>query len=192
MTVFHWVRHGDYEMIGRGVGGRGDYVLSETGRGQADRVAVALAGRAIGAVVTSPVRRAWETAAPIAAALGMEAAREPDLAEVDFAGWTGRDFGSLACDADWQRWNAFRGMAAVPDGETMHAVQARALTAMRRWRGPPAVVFVTHGDVIKAALLHIMGAPLELLRRIDVEPGSRSVIELWNDDAIVRAVNLPA
>ena len=50
---------------------------------------------------------------------------------------------------------------------------------------------VSHADPIKAVLAHFLGTPLDLLRRIEIAPASRSVIVLYDEDAKVLAVNLP-
>jgi probable phosphoglycerate mutase len=63
------------------VSGDADPGLSEVGQAQAERVAQWLTGRHVDAVVTSPLRRARETAAPIEAALGLTADVVDDLRE---------------------------------------------------------------------------------------------------------------
>ena len=49
---------------------------------------------------------------------------------------------------------------------------------------------VSHSDVIKAVLAFALGMPLDLLNRLEVSPGSRSVLVLGGDFARVEAVNL--
>lgn len=191
MTRFSLVRHGSYDLLDVALGGRAAHPLNATGRAEAARLAAALGGQA---VVASPVRRAQETAQPIAAALGLILETDPAFAEIDFAGWTGATFADLRGASGWHDWNAFRSMAQVPGGEAMLAVQARAVAAIARlaavWPDGEVVV-VSHGDVIKAILAHLLGAPLDLLRRIEVGPGSISRVLLTGDDARVLGINLP-
>lgn len=52
------------------------------------------------------------------------------------------------------------------------------------------VVVVSHGDVVKAVLAHFLATPLDLLRRIEVGPASRSVLALSDEDARILAINL--
>jgi probable phosphoglycerate mutase len=193
-TLFHLIRHGAYPLLDQALGGRADHDLSDLGRTQADRLAARLAQRPIAAVVTSPVRRAQQTAAPIAAGLGLDLAADPAFSEIDFAGWTGRRFADLAADPAWQAWNRFRGSAVVPGGESMLAVQGRAVAGVLRWAAayPTAeLAIVSHADVIKAVLAHVLGAPLDLMRRMEIGPGSLSQVWLAEADAKVLAVNLP-
>ena len=95
-TTFHLIRHGDYGLLGRVLAGRTPgHSLSDLGRKQAERVAAALAHRPIAAVVSGPLERARETAAPLAARCGLEVSVDPDLDEIDFGEWTGMAFDAL-------------------------------------------------------------------------------------------------
>ena len=195
MTVFHLVRHAEHGLLGRVLTGRMPGVpLSERGREQAARLARHFAGRAVAAVVSSPMQRAQETAAPIAAALGLEVATDAGLDEIDFGDWTGMTFEALQGAPGWQVWNQFRGTAPTPGGETMLEVLGRALRSLARWREvvpDGEVVLVSHGDVLKAALAHSLGAPLDLMQRIEVGPGSCSALQVFGDGSTrVDGVNL--
>ncbi|GAA4104193.1 histidine phosphatase family protein [Nonomuraea soli] len=77
-TVVHLLRHGEvHNPQGVLYGRLPDYHLSERGRQMAEIVAKSVAGRDIVALFSSPLERAQETAAPLAASLGME----PELDE---------------------------------------------------------------------------------------------------------------
>lgn len=190
-VLFHLLRHGDYALVDSGLGGRGCYALSPRGHAQAERIAAAFE-HAPAAVVSSPVPRARETAEHVARHAGLAVEVDPAFAEIDYAAWTGQSFAALAGDPAWSAWNSFRGTAGVPGGETMLAVQGRALAGLLRHaaRYPDGeIVVVSHGDVIKAMLAHFLGMPLDLLRRLEIAPASVSRLRLWQDDARVLAVN---
>ncbi len=194
-TLFHLVRHGQYGLIDRALGGRAPgHGLTAAGHAEAARVAEALRGRPVAAVVSSPVQRAAETAAPIAAALGLSVQVDPAVVEIDCGEWTEVAFEALRGRPEWDRWNRFRSSAAIPGGESMLAVQARTVATLERLHaghGAAELVVVSHADVIKAALLHVMGAPLDHMGRLEVGPGSRSVVAWHDETARVLAVNLP-
>ena len=195
MTVFHLVRHAEHDLLGRMLTGRMPGVpLNERGRAQAVRLARHFAGRAVTAVVSSPSQRAQETAAPIAAALGLGVATEAGLDEVDFGDWTGMTFEALQRAPGWQVWNQFRGTAPTPGGETMVEALARALRCLARWREAVSdgeVVVVSHQDVLKAVLAHSLGMPLDLMQRIELGAGSRSVLRVFVDGGMrVEGTNL--
>jgi probable phosphoglycerate mutase len=78
-----WVRHGEPQRIAPGKGVPADPALTDRGRDQADRLAAWLASEPIDVVLSSPMRRAVETAAPIALAHGLEAQIAPGLIEYD-------------------------------------------------------------------------------------------------------------
>lgn len=168
--------------------------LSEEGRTQSERLARSLSARAIAAVISSPLQRARETAAPLARALGLPVLIEAGLDEIDFGAWTGLDFASLERRADWQAWNRFRSFAPCPEGETMVAAQARALAAIGRLAAAhrdAELVLVSHGDVLKAVLAHFLGVTLDLFGRIALDPAHRCSLRLFETEVVVTGVNLP-
>lgn len=192
-TTIHLVRHGDYGFIDHALGGRAPHALSERGRAQAEALATRFAACALAAVVTSPVRRAVETAAPIAARSGLALERDAAFNEIDFGAWEGARFAALQDDSAWLAWNTFRSVAPAP-GEAMLAVQARVSAGLWRWhqRHPDAaIVLVSHADVIKAALCHMLGMPLDLMQRLEIAPASTSEIVLADRDVRVRTINQP-
>ncbi len=195
MTRFSLVRHGAYGMIDHGLGGRAAHDLDEAGRAQAERLAGRLERDGVTVLVSSPVARVVQTAIPTASRLGLTVQHEPAFTEIEFAGWTGRGFDELQAQPAWQAWNRFRSTAPVPDGETMLAVQSRAVGALGRLAaahpGERVAVF-THGDVIKAALAHFLGSPLDLMHRLTIEPASISRIELHPHGAGILDINQPA
>ena len=189
----HLVRHAAHGLLGRVLAGRMPGVpLSNEGRAQAAALAATLAARPIRAVLSSPVQRAQETAAPIAARLGLPVLTDPGLDEIDFGAWTGATFDALDGQPAWDTWNRFRSFAPTPGGEAMAAAQARALAAVARAAADGGeVVLVSHSDVLKAVLAHFLGMPLDLLHRIELAPASRSMLVLFEDVARVDGVNLP-
>ena len=195
-TTFHLIRHGDYGMIGRALAGRAPgHALNENGREQAERIAAILCARPITAIVAGPLERTRETAAPLAARLRLDVQVDPGWDEVDFGAWTGKPFSVLHALPEWHEYNRFRGAFPIPGGETVIAVQARALAAIRRLidaHGEAEVAVFSHGDTIKTVLAHYLGMPLDLLTRLAIDPGSRSELVIYDADAQARTINLPA
>lgn len=190
-----FLRHGHHDRLGRILCGRMPGVsLSETGRAEARAVAETLARRFAGEtvrVLSSPQPRTRETAAPLAAALGAEAGIAPDLDEIAYGDWTGKPFAELEGDPAWTAWNTQRGSARPPGGESMAEVQTRVgglLDRLAAEAGPP-VLLVSHGDPIRAALLGVLGLPLDACDRIVVAPASCSELELWPGGGRVVSLN---
>ncbi len=182
MTSIYLVRHGAHDRLGLYLDGRRPGVpLSELGRRQAERLADRLARERVDRVYTSPIERARQTAAPIAARLGVTLETEPALEEIDFGEWTGMAFDALRPSEQWQHWNSARAIAQAPSGETMRAAQARMLDFIdaRRAAAPEeACVLVGHADLIKAAVVFYLGLSLNDLPRFDIAPASLTRIEI--------------
>ena len=194
-TIVHLLRHAEHGLLGRVLAGRMEGVgLSAAGRAQADALAAGLSSRPIAAVWSSPLQRARETAAPLAARLGLAVTVEAGLNEVDFGGWTGLGFDELHGRPEWVAWNCLRSCNQVPGGESMGQAQARALDAV--WRlcravGDGEAAVVSHSDVLKAVLAHVLGMPVDLMQRMEIDPASRSVVTFHGTDVRVNGVNLP-
>ena len=192
----HLIRHGHTDALGRTLTGRSPNVgLNAQGREAAARTARSLArDTAIARVFSSPQLRARQTAEPIAAGTGCVVVEEAALDEVDFGAWAGLGFAELQHAPGWAEWNALRSLAATPGGETMLQVQARAIGFVQglsaAW--PEAsVVLVSHADVIRSMLAHLLGQPIDMMQRLEIFPASRSIVVLSGTDVRVEAVNLP-
>ncbi|MGQ9367758.1 histidine phosphatase family protein [Azospirillum sp. ST 5-10] len=189
MTAVHLIRHADHDWVGRGLAARMDVPLNGAGRAQAEALARHYAGRRVDAVWASPLRRTMETAAPVAAALGLPVRGADALLEVDFGAWAGKDFADLERDPGWRRWNGARGRARAPGGESIAEVQARMSGFINALcdEDPDGVhLLIGHGDPIRAALAYYLGVPVDLFLRIDVSPAAISVLAIdgWGPRAL--------
>jgi probable phosphoglycerate mutase len=189
-TVFFLVRHAAHDRVGSVLCGRmGGVTLGQQGLDQAARLGRHFARISVASVQTSPLERAQETAKPIADRAGCEAEICEDIAEIDFGTWTGARFDDLAADPLWTKWNTARGTSRPPGGESMADAQRRILRAMeklRRSHQDRSVVLVSHCDVIKAAVLHHLGLPIEAYDRFDIDPASISTLAVgdWGSRVI--------
>jgi broad specificity phosphatase PhoE len=191
VTVFHLLRHGEPTVFGRINGRLPGVGLSARGRDEIAAVAARLAGETIDAIYASPLQRTRETAEILADRLGLPIQYREDVIEIDFGEWTGLTADEIRKDQRWQMWSNCRSIAAVPEGESWRQVQDRvvgALFDLHRLHPRQSVVLVSHGDVIRAALLFALGMPLDFCSRIEVALASVSTIRL--DDAGIRVVAL--
>jgi broad specificity phosphatase PhoE len=193
MTVLHLLRHGEHVLQGRAAVGRTPGIgLSEKGRAEIAAVAERLAGDGVTALYASPLQRTRETAEIVGARLGLEVALCDELIEVDFGEWTGATFDAVRADPRWEAWRTQRSLATIPGGESMREVQRRAVEALleiAQRPGDETVVLVSHGDVIRAALVFALGMPLDLFGRIEVGLGSLSTLRIDSGGIRVLALN---
>lgn len=194
-TLLLFVRHGLTPTTGVELYGRRPGVhLSEAGLQQAQRAAERIAAlrKRIAAVYASPLERAQETAAPIAAAVGRTVRTHDGLNEANMGRWTGRKLSQLRKLAAWSQVQRYPSGFGFPDGETFRQMQARiAATASElasRHRGS-TVVAVSHADPIRALVADAMGTHLDLFQRVTVSPCSVTAILYTNDGPMVLATN---
>lgn len=193
MATFALIRHARHGLVGHTIVGRAPGVrLSPAGQGEAERLAERLAASPIGAIYSSPLERALDTAAAIGARLRLEVAIAQELNEIEFGAWTNRTLPDLRDVEDWRRFNLFRSGSVIPQGETMLEVQARMLRLIERLcvvHPEQTVALVSHGDVIKATLAHYLGVALDLFQRIEISPASVSVVRIERHGPQVLLVN---
>ena len=192
MLTLSLVRHASHGLLDRILAGRTSGVgLSDAGRREADALAVHLAGRDIVRVLASPLERTRETAAALAARFGCDVEVADEINEIDCGDWTGAAFPVLARDPRWQAWNAARAEAGTPNGETMRAVQARAMSLVGRLAadGTASVALVTHADVIKAIVCAVLGLSLDRHDAFSIEPASVTTVRFWGEVGRVVRMN---
>ena len=142
------VRHGEIELNAENrVCGVSNGELTERGREQAERLAEELSGISFDAVISSPQKRALQTARPTAERCGLPVLQEPRLAEQNYGIYEGvpRDDEGFLSN---KRQFAFR----YPGGESMMQVAARVygfLDELKEKRPQDTVLLVTHGGVLR-------------------------------------------
>lgn len=192
MTTFYLVRHAEKNGTDVLAGRTPNVRLSARGRRQAELLPTLIANAPITRVISSPIERARETAAPLAAARGLAVEVSDAWTEMDLGRFTGFTPAQLADDPDWRRFNEFRSGTRAPGGESMLDVQARVIAAMQRAcdENPEAhLALVSHAEPIRAALLHYLGMPLDLFWRLEISLASVSIVEVGERHARVLAVN---
>ena len=176
--------------------------LDDTGAAQAARTGERLAVVPLAGVVSSPLERCKQTARAIVQAHpgSLRVSTERGITECDYGDWSGRPIRELAKEKLWSVVQAQPSAATFPGGESMIAMQARSVTAVRRLdaafeaeHGPGAVwVAVSHGDVIKSVLADALGLHLDLFQRLHVDPASISIVRYTETRPFVLATNTHA
>lgn len=194
------VRHGesaphiDGEMFDL-VDGHGDPPLAPDGVEQAELAAERLVATAerIAAIYVTTLQRTHQTAAPLAARLGIEPVVEPDLREVFLGDWEGGEFRRRSADGDpailtmreTERWDAVPGAEST---ESLAARVRRGITTIADRHPDELVVAVVHGGVIGevvniasgASGFSFIGADNASISHLVVD-GDRWIIRCFND-----------
>jgi ribonuclease H / adenosylcobalamin/alpha-ribazole phosphatase len=186
-TTFLLLRHGatahTAEKRFSGSGGA-DPELSPEGEAQARAAAVAVASRGpMDAVVSSPLRRARQTADVVAAELGLPVREVESLRECAFGEWEGLTFAEVR-----ERWPkelaAWLGDPTVrpPGGESFDDVRRRVRVARDKLlaRFPErTVLVVTHVTPIKLLVRDALGAPMAALYRMELSPATLTEVQWY-------------
>jgi 2,3-bisphosphoglycerate-dependent phosphoglycerate mutase len=191
------IRHGQSEPYVPGtpfplVEGHADPGLTPGGQEQARRLADRLATAGVDAIYVSTLRRTTQTAAPLAARLGLTPQVEPRLREVHLGDWEGGEYRQRVAERDpvvrqvfeQERWEV------IPGAETSASLAARVRAAIERLAaaqsGHRLAVF-THGGVIGQALALASGSrPFAFL---SADNGSISRLVVTGQHWIVRGFN---
>ena len=190
------LRHGQTELsVHRRYSGRGNPALTDLGRRQAEAAAAHLGRRGgVAAVVSSPLERAYDTAALSAKALGLDVTVDDDLIETDFGGWEGLTFAEAgAADPELHgRW--LRDTSVTPPGgesfDDVHIRVRRARNRIIAQHGGSTVLVVSHVTPIKTMLRMALDAGPAILYRLHLDLASLSIAEFYPDGlASVHLVN---
>ncbi|TIH34861.1 histidine phosphatase family protein [Subtercola vilae] len=188
MATVILVRHGRTTANASGVlaGRTAGVRLDKVGVGQAERTGERLATVPLVAVVSSPLERCRQTAKLILDRQNGSPLAPIDrgITECDYGQWQGRPLSELSKEPLWSVVQSQPSAAVFPGGESLAAMQARSVAAIRRHDaaieaeyGPGAVwVAVSHGDIIKSILADALGMHLDLFQRINVGPASVSIV----------------
>lgn len=142
-------------------GAESDVELSERGRRQAEAIAPVLAALAPQVLISSAMRRAVETATPIARACGLDLQIEPKLHERRVGALMGTP--TRGGDGVWpdtlRRWLAGATGFALPGAESYDDIHRRVVPVWQRVTTEHAgkkLVIVAHGVVCRVLLLSLL------------------------------------
>lgn len=187
MPTLLLVRHGRSTANTSGVlAGRAPGVeLDSHGASQAGALPDRLADIPLAVAVRSPMLRCEQTLQPLLARRPeLPVAVEERVSECDYGEWTGRQLSELGEEPLMATVQQHPSAAAFPGGESLRAMQHRAVEAVREWNarveaehGADALYLVcSHGDIIKSLVADALGLHLDHFQRITAEPCSVTAI----------------
>jgi probable phosphoglycerate mutase len=190
-TTIYFVRHGETILTPTrkfsGIGAL-DPELTADGLAQAERVAAEVAKLEPEVLISSPLKRARQTADAIARATGLSVIDDTDWYELSFGSWDGKSIEEVKAETpeDYQAWvnsSSYRPGGGESYDEAAERIDAAMEKVLSQYPGQKVVV-VTHNGVIKSAANLAIGGPNDGVFHMDATPCSISSISLWPSDGL--------
>jgi len=203
MLSLYLVRHGqtDYSR-GNTFCGAIDPPLNATGQAMAEALAARYGDAEWAGIYASPLLRARQTAAPVAARAGVTVEHDDGLREIAYGGWEGRAEEEVERSEPeaFHAWSQNPGLVSPPGGETAYQIAARALPAIARIRDrhpSGKVLVVSHKATCRILVCALVGIDLNLFRaRVSQPVASVTIIDIKKNGPMLRVLgdtsHLPA
>lgn len=192
ITTILLVRHGQTNANATGFYmGWSDEDLNELGYTQARRLSARFASMPIASIYTSPLRRAYTTAAILAEPHKLGLTVLDDLIEIQLGDWQGLHMDEIKkrWPKLWQQSRTDPSELTMPNGESYMQVTERAVRALKMVaeanRGKQAAI-VTHEVIVKVLIAHVLGVSNSIYRRIEVDNASLSLIKVNNNPQLIK------
>jgi broad specificity phosphatase PhoE len=162
--------------------GQNEVELNETGRKQAERLALAFKDEKVAAIYCSPLRRARETAEEIARFHELPVVADDALMEIDAGELDGLTFDEMRerYGEFLEQWLRDATAIAMPGGESMGQLQQRAWAGVERIvsaHPDETVIVVSHSFAIQSIICKALGMALSNFRRLRLNVGSLSILD---------------
>lgn len=195
MKTILLIRHGENDSLGKFLPGHLSGIhLNEAGKTQANLVADSLKNWPITAIISSPLERAVETAAPLSKALNLDIRIEPGFIEMNTGEWTGMKFPDLKDNPLWEKLRNDPVNHPFPGGEGFPEAQERLWAALQTVIKTPvengiSVIF-SHSDCIKLLLARALEMPIDRYYSITVDTASLNILVFHKDRIYLDGQNL--
>ena len=194
-TTVLLVRHGQTSSNVTGFYmGWSDEDLNEVGYTQARSLSSRLASLPIASVYTSPLRRAYTTAAILAEPHKLELKFSDHLTEIRLGDWQGLHMDEIKrrWPELWQQSRIDPSELTMPNGESFGQVTERAVRAFEmivEANQGKLVAIVTHDVIIRVLAAYILGVSNSIYRRFEINNTSLSVIGVANNNSRLITLN---
>lgn len=190
----YFVRHGqtDYNILKKYYG-RTDVELNEEGQKQAREMTKFLSEISFDKIITSPLKRAYDTAKIIEGDRGILIEKEELLCEQNFGIFEGKTYEQLQNEypKELKEWNEDFSNIAPRGGESFRQVRERADKFLDKLKGQKInkVLVVAHKGIFGHFFASMLGLPLEGFWNFVFEQGCYSKVSMEDGYAIIRKIN---
>ncbi len=190
----YFVRHGqtDYNILGKYYG-RTDVLLNETGQKQAKKMGKFLSDISFDKIITSPLKRAYDTARMIGEKREILIEKEELLCEQNFGIFEGKTYLELQIEypEELKAWNEDFSNIAPKNGESFRQVRERVDKFVEKIRAQKedTILIVAHKGTFGHFFASMLGLPLEGFWNFVFEQGCYSKVSIEDGYAIIRKIN---
>jgi probable phosphomutase (TIGR03848 family) len=183
MPLLILARHGETDVIGKRLTGRITGIhLNARGREQAQAIAEKLDSTKIGAIFSSPLERAMETARPLSEKSEIPISPHSGLIETNYGAWQGRTYKQLQKLKLWEVIHSTPSKVTFPAGESFSSAQQRIVASLEEiasamGKNDTAICF-SHCDPIRMAVAYFLNMALDDFQRLSIDPGSLTMLSL--------------
>lgn len=168
------IRHGEIDSnVAKIYSGRSNEPLNLKGRAQAEQAAEQLKGQQIAALLTSPLRRAVETALIIGRSVSLAPQVSACFNELRMGPWEGLSEAQVESmyPDEFAVWNATPAELSLEGRETLEDLRRRVIDGLievQEQHGIAPVAIVSHVAVIRVLMLHSQGRTLNDYKKVPV------------------------
>lgn len=185
------IRHGQTAWNAQAkVMSRTDVPLDKIGEDQVEETAILLKDAKFDKIISSPQLRAQQTAQKIATFHKLPVLSDERLAEMDFRRWEGMTSDQLWKDDVYIARKKDIVNFSHPEVESLQSLMDRVGSLMKdveKMQG--TVALVTHLDVVRAALLYLLNAPLVSFYQFMIQNASCTILSKNNERWILELMN---
>lgn len=195
MTRLYLVRHGETELNKKGCYyGWIDCGLSEHGLEQALLLRHALRRINLDAAITSDMKRAVDTAEILCEGRNIDLLKDERLRELNFGSWEGKHYTEVSeqHQENWHAWMTDWQNTAPAEGESFADMSIRVKACIdeiiQKYHDKD-ILLVAHQGVLRIITTYLLDIAAEKIWSFAFEQGSYSVLELQDDNCVVKAIN---
>lgn len=170
--------------------------LSEKGREQALGLVERIGAVKFQSVRVSPMQRCQETIDPwLQSQHGSGIGNyllDDQIIEMDYGKWSGKKLSKLSKEKLWREIQNTPSKVTFPDGEKFTSMQRRAMKTLEllaQEKKTTNHLLVSHGDVIKAMIAHLLKMKLDNFQSLVVDPASITIVDFDGKNARLIAYN---